>query len=551
MQYAIDVENGAARIVHLARDRLSAGKAILRIDSSNAFNVAQRAIIRRLLEAHDRFDPDILRYFMTMYAPAAELCVYGPDGRVEYIRSDEGVRQGDAFSAYFFCLLMDVVCKDIRQLFPGIEIWCYMDDLTIACDPLIADNVAAETERIMNLLGFHANMAKSACICNDPTFSASVLPTRRMSQSFEMLGGNISANHDEYCHDQLQRIESFFDLFNKCDLHTQLKWTILRLCGFPRLIFFASVTPTDISASVLQTFATRVRHLAEDIINAPIADEYLHDVNAAGFPDYVSHAAEIFDNARTASLSRATKVTEVKLVTNSLTSASLMSQYSAHYLFYSRDTAASHMPDHVFQMALAIRMRTLPLRVSSLPKKCKCGALCRDAGEVIEHCLRCDRMSYYTHTSRHNDVRDAIASVVRSYGISVSSEPKFYSGFYDSTSERRPDLTFHTYPKITTDVTIVATGEKVGDAAREAAIKKNELHSSAVMKLGHIFMPFAMEVHGHLDSSCIDLMNALRRYVPDYRWQAFTFDFLHAVSSSLAAARAMSVLIAMSSTNAS
>jgi phage tail tape-measure protein len=88
-------------------------------------------------------------------------------------------------------------------------------------------------------------------------------------------------------------------------------------------------------------------------------------------------------------------------------------------------------------------------------------------------------------------------------------------------------------------VTIVATGERVGDAAAAAAKQKMESHSRAVAALGHVFVPFAMEVHGHLDKSCYELMKQLRNFLPDYRWRAFTFDFLHAVSTALAAARAV------------
>ena len=236
----------------------------------------------------------------------------------------------------------------------------------------------------------------------------------------------------------------------------------------------------------------------------------------------------------------------MRLITNFESSVSLQAQHNAHYLFYSRTTPASYMPDHVFQMALAIRMRTIPRKCLTTPKVCRCGATCRDAEEIMDHVLRCDQMTHYTHTNRHNDVRDAIAQVVRSYGISVSSEPKFYSAFYEGPSEQRPDLTFHTTPKITTDVTIVSTTDKVGDAAAAAAQHKCRTHAQATAALGHIFMPFAMEVHGHLDKSCYDLQKKLQEFIPDHLKRDFKFDFLHAVSSSLAAARATAVICAMS-----
>ena len=73
-QFAINVRDGASRIVHLARDRFRKGKVILRFDSSNAFNVAPRARIRQLL-SNEFMHPDLLRYFDTVYLPSSKLCV--------------------------------------------------------------------------------------------------------------------------------------------------------------------------------------------------------------------------------------------------------------------------------------------------------------------------------------------------------------------------------------------------------------------------------------------------------------------------------------------
>ena len=295
----------------------------------------------------------------------------------------------------------------------------------------------------------------------------------------------------------------------------------------------------------MRSSSSALRGWLKKIIDSPIRPELLHDVHGAGFPDYLTHADALYTTSRDSALLNA-KVPEVRLVTNESSTASLRAQYNGHYLFYSRQTPASIIPDHVFRTALAIRLRTIPKSAGIFPKTCRCGATCHNAEEVIDHTLLCDQMTHYTHTCRHNDVRDAIAQVVRSYGISVTSEPKFYSGFYDGPAEQRPDLTFHTMPKISTDLTIVASSETVGEAANKAAARKIATHAEATAQLGHIFMPFALEVHGHLDKCCYDLMKAIRNYVPDHLHRDFTFDFLHSISTSLASARAIAVLIAMS-----
>jgi hypothetical protein len=64
---------------------------------------------------------------------------------------------------------------------------------------------------------------------------------------------------------------------------------------------------------------------------------------------------------------------------------------------------------------------------------CNCGFRYTDAQSTYRHILSCDQSCAVTHTVRHNRARDAIAMVTREYGITVSSEPTFYS--YDDGRE--------------------------------------------------------------------------------------------------------------------
>ena len=121
-QYAVNIQRGAERIVHLARSAFDDGMGIIRIDIANAFNCAQRSLIDRLLRGSH---PDILQYFHMMYGPSAQLAVYGPQ-QIQFIQFEEGVRQGDAFSAYFFCLLMDQVLVEVKRACPAVQLWAYI-----------------------------------------------------------------------------------------------------------------------------------------------------------------------------------------------------------------------------------------------------------------------------------------------------------------------------------------------------------------------------------------------------------------------------------------
>jgi hypothetical protein len=128
-QFAIGTCRGAERIVHLVRAAYNSGKSIIRIDSSNAFNVVPRAAIMEVMKnEHD----SIIQYINTMYAHTSELIIYGPDGRFETVHSVEGVRQGDAASALLFCKVMDVACARLQQTFPDIDVWLKRSSVTLA-----------------------------------------------------------------------------------------------------------------------------------------------------------------------------------------------------------------------------------------------------------------------------------------------------------------------------------------------------------------------------------------------------------------------------------
>jgi hypothetical protein len=167
--------DGTLRVVHNVVEERIAGLAVIKIDVSGAFDSARRADIAKMLVddmVDDEGNPittfyDIRRYFNVMYGAEAQMAVYGPNGHTEYINVNEGVRQGDAFSGYFFALVMDLISKKLEQECPGIIIRMYMDDLTITCLPRHARWVMARAMAFMAEMGFKCNADKSRILCND------------------------------------------------------------------------------------------------------------------------------------------------------------------------------------------------------------------------------------------------------------------------------------------------------------------------------------------------------------------------------------------------
>ena len=132
-----------------------------------------------------------------------------------------------------------------------------------------------------------------------------------------------------------------------------------------------------------------------------------------------------------------------------------------------------------------------------------------------------------------------MASVCRTYGITTTQEPRFYT--YEDGNLNRPDVTFHTRVPIATDVTIVKSQYEVGVAAGNAAAEKVKKHEQAVKRMGHRFIPFAMEIYGHLDKGCEELFDTLSMELTPFTRGVFKRDMRHAVSVALARGKAQAV----------
>ena len=550
-QFAIGQQRGAERIVHLARKAYEEGLAIIRLDSSNAFNVTPRAVIAEAIKN----TPDELRqYFNTMYVMKSDLVIYGPDGTHAIVESSEGVRQGDAASALLFCKVMDLATKKLHAMHPTTQIWCYMDDITIACPPQDAIRIATDAALILKCLGFKVNVEKSAIAGRSEEIlqiirSASTQSNIQISPTnvpFKMLGAIINEEYREYAQSKIDATEAFIAKMTRLNLHPQLVWTFLRLCGSPKQRYLASTTPPQHSLGILSHFDEAMKRAAEMTIGATISDEYLHDTLGAGFPWYVRAANDLYETSKDMALRNTLKGVEVKLVFASLShTADLRSQEDAPYMFYSAAKKYTTMQEEHFKLAMCIRLRTMPHTLRLASYRCACNAVMANDEKAIEHIMICSKASPYSYTQRHNLVRDALAAVCRAYGITVTVEPTIYP--YRKGQLFRPDITFHNIipQSLVTDVSIVyPQNEPTEIAAATRAQEKCAKHSEAAKELSHKFIPFVLGIYGHRDKCCFDLTRELCAAIPTHQQRSFAFDVTHAVSTALATARAMTLITA-------
>ena len=146
-----------------------------------------------------------------------------------------------------------------------------MKNLTISVRPHDAATVVECLLHVMDELGFVANVSKSKVFYAGGVGVATAFANASPQASFVIQGGNVSSDYTEYNAEQEKRLHAFFSKLNDIELHPQVKFTILRLCGSPKLIFYASVTPAQHSASVTSFFATQVRNSLSLLLQGAVA----------------------------------------------------------------------------------------------------------------------------------------------------------------------------------------------------------------------------------------------------------------------------------------
>jgi hypothetical protein len=231
-------------------------------------------------------------------------------------------------------------------------------------------------------------------------------------------------------------------------------------------------------------------------------------------------------------------------VEDDLWTAHLRAQHQADWIFYTPRGMKNHMSSAEFCIAMAIRCRSITdyQREQTKHLSCGCGETFTERIEdVVQHSLVC-KCNRFTPAHRHNIVKYAMANVIRSFGFQVTIEPHFY--VYESGIQRRPDLTVHVqgYQDIATDLVIVKQEGRVGANAERAAAEKIKIHKKAVERSGHIFIPYAMEVHGHRTKQCAEFVDAIGHHLSRPEYYRFLTRFNVTVSSALAQARVKATL---------
>jgi hypothetical protein len=544
-QYATGKREGAAEILHCLRAAIKAKMVIVKFDISNAFNETKRSVVRNAI-ADD--DISIRAYFESICEGPSTLAVFGPKRSYETIEMCEGMRQGDAPSSLLFCKALDPCLRALAD--SGLtKIYAYMDDLQVVCDKEELEDVVGRCVKAITAQGFRVNLQKSKILAQneDDDMAPMELPVVRLGDGtpFTVLGSDLNESQT-FMTEYVRKVTLWFKKLHDIDLHPCLKFTVLRICGAPKIKYACETMRSEYTKPLTKAFDEECVKCLQDIVGFMPTRALMHDVSGAGLPDYVTHADALFARKSDAVMTGAANTLQVQLVSNHLASADLEGTHpedtsqanttgrryhQGEYLFHRRNA----MSPMEFIVALAMRLNGIPRELDLLPTTCGCGVPIRTSNDMQEHLTRCE-MSAVSATYRHELVKMAMAGAAREYGITVTTEPTFYT--YGSGVARRPDLVFWTeLGHYTTDVTIVLKEKKVGDAAAKADKEKTDIHAAAVSAMGHKFIPAACESHGFMGPNVYALARALAKAVPQYLATWFYSNFVFRVSCALAKGR--------------
>ena len=126
-QLGVGVAGGAEAATWAVRTALEAGKVVVQVDFSNAFNAISRAAV---LAGVAKRAPGFARYALGLYRGPSEVRFRGEDGQPVVIPSSEGVRQGAPTSPALFAIaLQDTLLEVASDIDAAIV--AYLDDVYI------------------------------------------------------------------------------------------------------------------------------------------------------------------------------------------------------------------------------------------------------------------------------------------------------------------------------------------------------------------------------------------------------------------------------------
>ena len=390
-QHALGTKEGHVRILHKVKHQISENSdlEVIRVDVANAFGSMPRNVIASQLLHRD---PALQQYFRLCYGSASMVAVYGNSADpVQFIQLGEGVKQGDSTSSLFFCLGLD---KALTQLHTALtelriraSIYAYMDDITIVTHREDTDKVAACLQAALSTVGLDVNQEKSTILSHHPR-TTSYFRSVGHEEPFVVLGGNIAMSAQakaSFEQDILSKQLKYFDLLKQADLHPQIEFTLLKICGGPRIRYACQVD--EHTHHLTKIFDNKVKHLIELMVDpsgeTTLSLHHIHSPDGCGIPNYHLHSKELYEASKQMSLNDSKEVPRLPLLLPSIDTEVARAQIDCQWLLFNNTHV--HFTPAEFSSALAIRLGVIPKHLDFFNRKCNCGVIYTEQEQTIEH----------------------------------------------------------------------------------------------------------------------------------------------------------------------
>ena len=140
LQFGCLSSGGCETVAHNVRADVEEGRCVLTVDFSNAFNSPARKAIGEALHGVNNFQ-SFWPIFALEYGTPSELLYFANKRHHTTLMSETGTRQGSSLGGFYFCLVMHPILCAMKDRFPDVRIYAYIDDVTLTGNA--ADLVAA------------------------------------------------------------------------------------------------------------------------------------------------------------------------------------------------------------------------------------------------------------------------------------------------------------------------------------------------------------------------------------------------------------------------
>ena len=265
LQYAFK-SCGTETIIHEIRSKMAEDPTLRAVflDAQNAFNCLSRDAIFEAVFSDQRMRP-IWNIVHMCYARPTQLLSPLLDAP---LTSEEGTRQGSILAGFLFCLVLQKKLRPIKERFPSVDIFAFMDDISTLGEGRELEQALVELNKAMLEIGLKFNLKKSTAIEPTPALSREFGFTHAPTGA-RLLGGFIGEDdsHKKWIESLRAHNVAFFEKIRK--MEPDVAFAILSKCGIPKWNHLCRVTPPHIMNELCDSFDDMAIFAFESIARLP------------------------------------------------------------------------------------------------------------------------------------------------------------------------------------------------------------------------------------------------------------------------------------------